>query len=147
MFLLKLINRRRHFPLAVTTAILVTLLSFASPASPANGRSFVSFSTTRVDFGDCASGNFCSASVTYTNVSGQNLDVAGAGYVSFSGPFGPTGSECVQTTPTGLLPGGSCTFFIDFAPPAPGKYTGRMCLSFLNTHPSTVCIKLLGVGL
>jgi hypothetical protein len=124
--------------------VLVALAPASASGAP--GQSFLTFSTYSIDFGPCPSGSNCSASITFTNVSGVDLDVAGAGYVTFTGFFGAIGSECFGTTATGLAPGGACTFLLDFAPPARGRYLGKMCLSFLQMLPSTICIKLTGTG-
>ncbi len=134
--------------LLLVSVVLMFVLVALAPASSsaARGQSFLTFSTYSLDFGACPSGGHCSASITFTNVSGGNLDVAGAGYVTFTGFFGAVGSECSGTTATGLAPGGSCTFLLDFAPTVPGRYTGKMCVSFIDTHPSMICIKLSGTG-
>jgi hypothetical protein len=137
-------RERRLLLLAVLATGLVAFAPASAIAAP--GQSSVSLSAYSVDFGSCPIGGHCSASITYTNVSGGNLDVAGAGYVTFTGAFGAIGSECSGTTATGLLAGGSCTFLLDFAPTKRGKQVGKMCLSFLDMHPSTICIKLSGEG-
>ena len=135
--------------LALLAVLLATGLVAFAPASivAAPGQSSIRFDRYSVEFGGCPSGGHCSASITYTNVSGGNVDVAGAGYVTFTGAFGATGSECSGTTATGLAAGGSCTFHLDFAPTTAGKDVGKMCLSFLNMHPATICIKLSGEGM
>jgi hypothetical protein len=138
---------RERVLLLFAVALMCVLVALApASATAAPGQSSLTFSTYSIDFGACPSGNHCSASITFTNISGGDLDVAGAGYITFTGSFGAIGSECSGTTATGLASGGSCTFNLDFAPTARGRYIGKMCLSFFDIHPSTICIKLSGTG-
>ncbi|GAB7026931.1 choice-of-anchor D domain-containing protein [Geotalea toluenoxydans] len=107
----------------------------------------ISVSPPTLDLGyRVASGNSASQTVTISNGGASDLvigslAITGAGAAAFS----VTPGTCSSLTPT-ILPGGSCTLNLVFAPPSGGPYAANLELASNSGNTPVVNVSLNGIG-
>ena len=138
-------RRATLFIATVALISVMTALTFASAASSAP-KSGAVLSDYRLDFGECAVGDVCHATLTVTNDTSDELVFDGV--PQYAGQFGPEGRFCVGflDSPARLEAGGSCTDFLVFTPLDQKHYKGEACYAFADLKHGTVCAKLSGRG-
>jgi len=130
----------------VGAAALVSLVAVTAfvPAASSATKSGVTLSDNRLEFGDCAVGDVCRATLTFTNTTQSELVFDGV--PQYTGQFGPEDEFCsgFLSSPARLSPGGFCIDFLAFAPLEQKRYRGEACYRFVGFRQ--VCARLTGRG-